>query len=176
MTAPDDIKTRLQLANHAAELGCRTAVEVGVHLGKHAAEMLKRCPSLEKLYCIDPWDGPHYTWLMPNDDRYAECQKRLAPFGDRVELIRTTSMEAVERFEIDSLDWVFIDAQHWYEYVLEDIRAWWPKCRTGGLFAGHDYYKRHGCRVPDAVKDFFTPLGREWHVTTERHASWWLVK
>ena len=133
MTAPEDIKTRLQLANHAAELGCRTAVEVGVHLGKHAAEMLKRCPSLEKLYCIDPWTGPHYTWLMPNDDRYAECQTRLAPFGDRVELIRTTSMEAVERFEIDSLDWVFIDAQStcWKTYAPGGRSAARAGCSRG---------------------------------------------
>ena len=39
----------------------------------------------------------------------------------------------------ESLDFVYVDANHSYQGALEDMLAWFPKIRPGGLFAGHDY-------------------------------------
>jgi predicted O-methyltransferase YrrM len=50
-----------------------------------------------------------------------------------------TTNEAVKLFEDDSLDAVFIDADHSYEAVKLDIQNWMPKVRKGGILAGHDY-------------------------------------
>ena len=36
-------------------------------------------------------------------------------------------------------DLIFIDADHSYEAVREDIIAWWPKVKNGGIISGHDY-------------------------------------
>ena len=39
----------------------------------------------------------------------------------------------------EALDWVYIDGNHTYEFVLEDLRSWYPKVRPGGLVVGDDY-------------------------------------
>ena len=49
------------------------------------------------------------------------------------------SWRAASRYADNSLDFVFIDASHDMESVSKDLAAWWPKVRSGGLFAGHDY-------------------------------------
>ena len=54
--------------------------------------------------------------------------------------LRMPSLEAVEKFEDHSLDFVFIDASHEYEDVKKDIAAWIKKVKPGGVIAGHDYY------------------------------------
>lgn len=48
-------------------------------------------------------------------------------------------MQAAESLGCDSLDFVFVDAEHGYESVVADSRAWLPKLRTGGYLFGHDY-------------------------------------
>ncbi|MES2199322.1 MAG: class I SAM-dependent methyltransferase [Chlamydiota bacterium] len=34
---------------------------------------------------------------------------------------------------------MFIDGNHDYDFVKEDIKLWLPKVRAGGILAGHDY-------------------------------------
>jgi len=59
-------------------------------------------------------------------------------FPGRVKIIRTSTAEAAKIVPDGSLDFVFIDADHTYEGCIEDIRAWTPKVRKGGLICGHD--------------------------------------
>ena len=58
---------------------------------------------------------------------------------DRVELLKMTSHEASMLFEDEYFDFVFIDADHAYEHVREDIDDWLPKIKRGGMLSGHDY-------------------------------------
>ena len=74
-----------------------------------------------------------------HDAFYRETAVKLAPYGDRSIIIRAKSGEAVELFKDGQLDFVYLDAQHHYEAIKEDIALWWPKVRWGGLLAGHDY-------------------------------------
>ena len=37
------------------------------------------------------------------------------------------------------MDIVFLDADHKYKSVKEDIEAWYPKVRKGGILSGHDF-------------------------------------
>lgn len=54
----------------------------------------------------------------------------------------------------NSLDFVFIDAGHKYGCVRADLRAWWPKVRTGGWFGGHDYSAAHPGVVAAVTEKF----------------------
>jgi hypothetical protein len=64
------------------------------------------------------------------------------------------SDKAASRFEDNSVDFVFIDADHEYESVKKDISAWYPKVRSGGVIAGHDFHDG-GLGVQRAVREFF---------------------
>lgn len=131
---------RKQLIQLFKELGFKEGVEVGTDHGQYAEQLCAGIPDL-RLWCIDPWvaytEGTEVHTQEEMDQIYAEAIKRLINFN--VSLSKMTSMEAVYGFEDNSLDFVFIDGNHEYEYVLEDITEWTRKVRSGGIVCGHDY-------------------------------------
>lgn len=76
---------------------------------------------------------------------------------DHVIPIVTTSTRAARLFPPGSIDLCFIDADHSYESVTEDLRTWWPRVKPGGTLAGHDYRQSAPwlVGVTAAVHDFF---------------------
>lgn len=78
-------------------------------------------------------------------------------YSDRVIVIEKPSNQAVKQIKDGSLDFVFIDANHSYKSVLEDIQIWYPKVRKDGMVSGHDYdisrKRLHG--VIRAVREYF---------------------
>jgi hypothetical protein len=122
------------------ELGYKTGVEVGVEQGKFSEEMCHDNPGV-KLYCVDPWQAySRYKDHVSQDklDRfYRETTERLAKYD--CTLIRKTSMEAVLDFEDNSLDFAYIDGNHDFEFIVNDVIYWSRKVRPGGVVAGHDY-------------------------------------
>jgi hypothetical protein len=47
------------------------------------------------------------------------------------------SVDAAEDIP-DNLDFVYIDGNHKYEFVKQDIEAYYPKIKIGGVIGGHD--------------------------------------
>lgn len=64
---------------------------------------------------------------------------RINPYMNRITVIQQPSSKAASVIENETLDFVFIDGDHSYESVLEDIQLWYPKVREGGMVSGHDY-------------------------------------
>jgi predicted O-methyltransferase YrrM len=56
-----------------------------------------------------------------------------------IKLIRKSSVDASLDFEDEFFDLIYIDADHKYKSVKEDIQSWYPKLKFGGIIAGHDY-------------------------------------
>ncbi|MDG2283964.1 MAG: class I SAM-dependent methyltransferase, partial [Alphaproteobacteria bacterium] len=104
--------------------------EIGVDRGAHALDMLNYL-NLKKLYLIDPWERykDHDVEGFPDDNSDEIYQSVNNMFSDyeNVEIIRETSVDASELIEDSTLDFVYIDANHEYEHVLADLRAWYPK-------------------------------------------------
>jgi predicted O-methyltransferase YrrM len=69
----------------------------------------------------------------------ANAVGRLARYN--CEIIRKTSMDAVKDFVDNSLDFVYIDGNHKFEYVVNDLAEWSKKVRPGGIVSGHDWIK-----------------------------------
>lgn len=122
------------------DLGFKKGVEVGVYKGQFSAALCKGCPELE-LIGVDAWtvygNYRDYETTDLESEAYKEALARTA--GCNVRFIKALSMDAVKEFADESLDFVFIDANHDYEYVVEDIAAWSKKVHPGGLVIGHDY-------------------------------------
>jgi hypothetical protein len=175
-----------ELLNRRGLVG--TGAEIGVKLGKYSDLLLSTWKGA-KLISIDPWleaEPDEYVDRanVPQDQHqkfFLATQNRLAKHGARSEIWRRTSVKAAEDIADGSLDFVYIDARHDYGSVLEDLAAWFPKVRPGGLIAGHDYidgeFPQGVFGVKRAVDEFFAARGIEVHSTdgkppAEMFASW----
>jgi len=123
------------------DLDFKLGVEVGVAEGKYSQLLADVNPQM-KLYGVDPYipyEGFTDTKEQSIFDRgYKNAKERLSS-RPNYEFIEEFSMDAVKRFEDDSLDFVYIDANHREPYVSQDIREWYKKVRPGGILSGHDY-------------------------------------
>ena len=93
-------------------------------------------------------------------------------------LMKLGSVEASKRFVSNSLDCVYIDANHDAEPFLADLDAWWPKVKSGGLFCGHDAYDSteggRYCKVGSTIKKWI--YDKNIHVEITGCTSWWIRK
>lgn len=156
------------------EFNFKTGAEIGVKEGGFSLKLCQGIPNL-KLYCIDAWHrypGSKERRDEVQEDRYNLCVERLVkPYG--AELIKKLSMDAVKDFEDESLDFVYIDANHKFDYVMSDIIEWSKKVRKGGIVAGHDYYVFTNAGVIQAV-DTYTKAHNitEVYFTLDPETSW----
>jgi hypothetical protein len=116
------------------EMCYNIGVEVGIWEGEYTE---KFCKEGMKMYGIDPWKARGRQSQKMQDDRCLRAIERLKPYD--CEVIRKRSMQAITDFKDESLDFVYIDGDHSYRFVVEDIREWSKKVRKGGIVAGHDY-------------------------------------
>lgn len=119
-------------------------VEVGVGKGGHAKVILSKY--LGHLYLVDLWamqDPQEYEDITNSEDHESNlylCATNLSEYQSRYTIVRKKSPLATNDFQNESLDFVYIDANHKYSFVKADIEAWFPKVRTGGIVSGHDYF------------------------------------
>ncbi len=132
--------------------------EVGVHRGDLSERLLGRLGP-ERLHLIDPWlyfesskyERSWYGGKAGGGERNMERRYRgvLRRFRREIDagvvvVHRGMSWDVAESFGDDSLDWVYIDADHSYESVRRDLAAYVPKVKAGGLITGDDYFRGQG--------------------------------
>lgn len=141
------------MAETLAELNFNLGVEVGVAKGDHAEILCKANPNL-KLFGVDAWQ--HYPgYLDYMSERlnwfHKEAIKKLELYN--CELIQKFSMDAVNDFEDDSLDFVYIDGAHDFKNVALDICEWIKKVKPNGILYGHDFKRSTNPRLKQHVQD-----------------------
>lgn len=159
-------------------------VEIGTYYGQFAYHILSNWPG-QQLIGVDPYQNyPEDEYLdgcnLVNLKEAKECAlELLKPFGDRFLLLNVPSEKAAREFTRDSLDFVYVDGNHDYKHVAQDILLWWPKIHPGGVLGGHDYMTRNDsfqrCGVEQAVNEFVAsnPGLLLWKTDC---SSWWLHK
>lgn len=166
--------TREKLAILAGEWGLKRVVEVGVAEGIYSKTLCLHIQNIE-LFCVDLWDTYYRDdHKLKNKEQQERCLKlaheKLDPYGAK--FIRKPSVEAATLFEDEELDFVYIDGDHAFDFVMQDLIVWSKKVRRGGIVAGHDYYRFRGAGVVDAVNAFTQAHQiHEWFVDDQRETS-----
>jgi len=178
-----EIKLRTQfpkLLRRQGLLGLPTA-EVGVAEGLFSAEILEW--GVPRHYMVDTWAstpslrGDVSSPQEWHDQNLADAILRVRPFGSKAVFLQGLSVEMARLVEDLSVGFVYLDACHDHDSVLEDLRAWTPKLVVGGVMAGHDYLNG-SLGVRSAVAQF---CAGEYAVKVldedrEDHASFYFIK
>ena len=153
-------------------------VEVGSFLGQSTAAMaffIKHSKKRIAFHAVDLFelsefsDEPHFKAIEEHGGDFLAAFKsnlKGAEVEDYVTVVKASSLEAASQYEDRSISFLMIDASHKYEDVVDDIRAWYPKMKMGGIISGDDY---DWPEVKRAVEDTLGP-----HMTFEN--TTWLVK
>jgi len=169
----------------AAKIKNGVIVEVGVYGGASILGIVDICiKNNNTIYAIDPWElntnangedlsnKEHKLDLLTTNLKEVRVQleKVIDDLGykDTLSLVQSFSSTAACSFEDESIDLAFIDGNHSYDSVKEDIGLWLPKMKRGGTLWGDDYAWRS---VRTAVNDFcndnniqFSNDGRSWYI------------
>ena len=150
--------------------------EIGSFAGESAAVFSKYFGTV---HCVDPWTSdPNICGLDSRstfncEDVQRSFDERSALAGNMVKHVGYSVDEAA-KVPDGSLDFVYIDGRHEYEFVKADIAAWWPKVRLGGYIGGHDYHTMSGSdfRVEQAVQEFLAKDVRATDLQLFADTSW----
>ena len=175
---------------------CGDSAEIGVWMGRFSEALLLGWKHGGRHLMVDPYEafkcqaqdriGDKQCHFNQSyfDELYVQTRRRMRSFAGRARFARNFSVAASTAVPAKSLSVVYIDARHDYEGVLEDLRAWWPKLRDGGVFFGHDWTygiargKSRNVPVADALRSFLLdtlPPPRDVFITAENPASWILL-
>lgn len=165
---------------------CRSVVEVGVWRGELSRLLYK---IVDELILVDPWrvennvfvhEGEPYLCTMGESKLLNQKELDTVVYKIRQELprariLRMGSIEASQLISNNSVDLVFIDAIHTYDHCKQDILAWLPKIKPGGMISGDDYCPTNNPRdVARAVKELLgvpntvTPSSKVWFRVVNR--------
>lgn len=132
---------RNDMATLFSELDYKVGVELGVEKGRFSKVLCEANPQAT-IYLIDCWNAyDEYRKDLNQgqmDGFLEQTKQRLKPYSN-YEIVKAWSMDAVKQFKDESLDWVYIDANHTLPYVMPDLIEWSKKVRPGGIISGHDY-------------------------------------
>ena len=144
-------------------------VEIGTEKGMNALDILRNM-NVSRLYCIDPYmmydERGEMVSVVKSRMRYAYNHLMCHP---EVTMIRKPSGEAYKDI-IGLVDFVYIDGNHDYDFVMDDIRKYYPLIKKGGVIGGHDFNGSY-LDVIRAVDDSF-----KLHMVQSWLDDWWMIK
>lgn len=137
-------------------------IELGCFCGS-STQILHDTNCFKKLYCID-----NFRWECSNvaeqifDERFTNNNKIIK--------VKKNTFDAVNDFKYNSIDFIYIDADHSYESVKQDILNYYPKIKNGGIVAGHDYIEGWEGVIRAVNEIFGEPIKvfEDW--------SWYIIK
>lgn len=146
------------------ELGYTVGVEVGVCRGDYSEHLCKTMPDAT-IISVDAWEvghDPAFSDTQVLSDNEQCTRDRLAKYPNSV-ILKCPSTTAAKMFPPQSLDFVYIDADHRFVSVVEDMCAWITRIRPGGILAGHDY-KNFKVTVPSHVPEAVAGFCMAFHI------------
>jgi hypothetical protein len=127
-------------------LNYKIGIELGSFQGQFANHILNSWNG--KLICVDLFDRNDNPDLNKLNGFYSTFEKNLIlptfnqnlkNFTNRLLTIQSDTLNASQFFPDNYFDFIYIDAEHSYQSVVNDITHWYPKLKSKGLIAGHDF-------------------------------------
>ena len=130
--------------------------EIGSWKGRSTHALLTGCSG--KVTAVDHFEGSNDAKdetqkLAKKEDIYSTFLKNVGHFNN-LEVVKLSSKEASEKLNDRKFDMIFIDAEHTYNGVKQDILAW--KDKATKIICGHDYCSSW----PDVIKAVDEVLGK----------------
>jgi hypothetical protein len=147
--------------------------EIGSYAGESTIILADKFPQAQ-IWAIDPWGSGYccdHGELSYNEEPGAvesRFDTNTQSIKNRLKKFKGKSTDVAAHFDDGSLDMVYIDGCHEYACVVEDIKAWQPKLRNGGLLCGHDY----GAHCADVIRAVDDAIGKPEKVFQD---SSWLI-
>ncbi len=137
------LPTRNELVTELVRPGS-TGAEIGVYRGGFSRQIFDLC-SPAMLYCIDSWE-PYKAYELdslchtnqPDNMEATKNEMKDAIVAKRCEVIKGYSSMVAKGWVVP-LDFLFLDSNHAYEFVIEDLIAWSPHIKGGGVIMMHDH-------------------------------------
>jgi hypothetical protein len=151
--------------------------EIGIFEGDNAKSILRILP-IKKIYLIDPYEKyEDYKGDMACnflDSAEQKAKNKLVKHKEKIIWIKKRSVEALKEIPND-LDFVYIDGNHLYKFVKEDMDNYYKKLKVGGVLAGHDI--GNGVELNEGVILAFVEFVNKNHLKPYiLYPDWWVVK
>tara|TARA_S200000501_G_scaffold360933_1_gene388601 strand:+ start:42 stop:551 length:510 start_codon:yes stop_codon:yes gene_type:complete len=140
---------KLWLENLVKDNSLTKGAELGVQEGVTLKHLIETCPNLHMIG-VDTWNPNDKDDALTYIKFYDDLMNWQWDYRDRTRIFRLDTKRASQMVLNDSLDFVFIDADHTPRGVRQDIIDWTPKVKSGGWITGHDWIKAH---IPPIVKE-----------------------
>jgi hypothetical protein len=180
----EGIVCRDQIPGILLTMNAKRICEVGVKNGDHLANLM--VPSVKQAVAVDMWKE---TGIRSQNDECCSIAEFEAQYeavkvlDSRIIIDRCSSVEAASHYSDGFFDFVYIDADHTEAAVREDLKAWWPKVRLGGILAGHDYVQVSPTCKDGEVLRFGVVEAVNWFVNDNRlslyidqDTDWFILK
>jgi len=179
--------SRNDLPEFFKEMGYKVGAEIGVLKGRLTQ---KFCLAGMRMFAVDPWmvypdwdeKVGHFGGKQEDQEGlFKIAQWRLSRYR-QCTIIKKESMEAAKDIEDGSLDFVYIDGNHSFKYIAQDICEWSKKVRVGGMVSGHDYkvIREWNCHVKQVVDAYVSAhMIKDWYIfgsPIDNIPSWMWVK
>ena len=152
--------------------------EIGAGYGTHSKQVLASCPSIKKHIIIDPMmyysndafvNDIQATVSETPDNHFNELYElinnQLSEYSSKYTWLRKPSQQVTsEEIPDESLDCIFVDGDHSFDAVYNDLLVYWPKVRSGGQLLGDDYWMDS---VKGAVEKFSNTVGTSFDFLTK---------
>lgn len=123
-------------------------VELGLWCAQTSCLIAQKCSNVAKIYGVDFYVPAMNTieniFIGKKEIEYAKSLAihniEFSGVSEKIEIIEDFSLNAVNNFNDNSLDFVFWDCPTTYDAVVLDLDAWYKKLKDGGIMSGHDWH------------------------------------
>lgn len=129
-------------------------IEIGCFMGE-SSQLFAQSGKFNKLYCVDPWEQGYYkSHDMHEIEKHFDSRAK-----QHHEIVKVKAKsDSITLIEDNSINFIYIDGNHSYEFVKNDIINSLAVLRKSKstkekLLCGHDYKFKKSPGVEKAVKE-----------------------